>query len=133
VTPAPDDRRRRARLLAVCVLAAAIGFASKRWVGPGRGVVVGQFEDFFGTLFLVLAPRMALLRAPLWQVAGPVVALVVGIEISQAFHGPWLTRARSTWIGLHVLGTTFGWDDMLAYALAAGAAVAVDRWAARAR
>jgi len=50
-------------------------------------------------------------------------------EISQAFHGAWLTRARSTWIGLHVLGTTFGWDDMLAYVLAAGAAFAVDAWA----
>ncbi|MFT3764665.1 MAG: DUF2809 domain-containing protein [Minicystis sp.] len=128
----PPDRRRRARLLAVCLVAAAIGFASKRWGGPGRGVVVGQFEDFFGTIFLILAPRILLLRAPLWKVAGPVLAIVVGIEISQAFHGELLDRARSTWLGLRVLGTTFGWDDLLAYALATGAAVGIDRWAARA-
>jgi hypothetical protein len=126
------DRRRRQRLGVVCAVAAAIGVASKRWGGPGRGVVVGQFEDFFGTIFLILAPRIALLRVPMWKVAGPVLAVVVSIEISQAFDGPLLARARSTWLGLHVLGTTFGWDDMLAYVLAAGVAVAIDTWAQRA-
>jgi hypothetical protein len=126
------DRHRRLRLAVVCALAAAIGAASKQWRGPGREVVVGQFEDFFGTIFLILAPRIVLLHAPVWKVAGPVLAVVVGIEISQAFDGPLLARARSTWLGLHVVGATFGWDDLLAYVLAAGAAVAIDEWARRA-
>jgi hypothetical protein len=69
---------------------------------------------------------------PVWKVTGPVLAVVVGIEVSQAFDGPLLARARSTWLGLHVLGTTFGWDDMLAYVLAAVVAVAIDAWARRA-
>ena len=123
----PSSQRRRARLLAACAVAAVLGFGGKRWTGPGREIAVGQFEDFFGTVFLILALRAALPRAPLWKVAGPILAIVVGIEISQAFHGPLLDRARSTWIGLHVLGATFGWDDMLAYVLAAGAAVWLDR------
>lgn len=100
--------------------------ATKHWAGPGRGVLVGQGEDFFGTVFLILALRVVLLRAPMWKVAAPVLAIVVGIEISQASHGELLERARSTWL-VYVVGTTFEWGDMLAYALAGGAAVAVDR------
>jgi len=99
----PPARRRRTRLLAACALAATLGVATKHWTGPGQGVLVGQGEDFFGTVFLILAPRVLLLRAPLWKVAGPMLAVVVGIEISQAFHGDLLDRARSTWLGAHVL------------------------------
>lgn len=37
------------------------------------------------------------------------------MEISQRFHGELLERARSTWIGLHVLGSCFEWLDLLCY------------------
>ncbi|MFO0756060.1 MAG: DUF2809 domain-containing protein [Byssovorax sp.] len=121
------DRRRRARLLAIALVAAILGAASKRTTGPLREVAVGQLEDFFGTLFLILVPRAALLHVAFWKVAAPVLAIVTAIEISQRFDGPWLTRARGTWIGLHVLGATFEWADLLAYALAGGAAFLVDR------
>lgn len=121
------DRRRRARILAICVALAVVGFASKRWTGPGRGVVVGQFEDFFGTIFLILAARFVFLRAPIAKVAGPILAIVVAIELSQLLHGELIERARATWLGARVLGSCFGWDDMLAYVLAAGAAVWIDR------
>jgi hypothetical protein len=129
----PDDRRRRAWLAAVCAVCAAIGIASKRYGGLGRGVVVGQFEDFFGTVFLILALRVVLLRAPLWKVAGSILGMVCAIEISQRFHGELMERARSTWIGMHVLGSVFGWDDLATYFAAAGVAVVFDRRLASAR
>lgn len=131
---APDRghcRRRRARLLAVCTIVAVIGAASKYYLGPGRSVVVGQGEDFFGTVFLILFLRVVFVRAAMWKVAGAIVAIVVAIEISQLFHGGWIDRARGTWIGLRVLGSSFEWADLLAYALGAGVAVWIDRWAAR--
>jgi hypothetical protein len=125
------DRRRRARLLAVCAVVATIGAASKYYTGSGRGVVVGQFEDFFGTIFLILFLRVFVLRAALWKVAGAIVAIVVAIELSQLLHGGWIERARATWLGMRILGAYFEWADLLAYALAAGAAVWIDRRLAR--
>jgi hypothetical protein len=129
----PDDPRRRARLALVCAVCAVIGFASKRYGGLGRGVVVGQFEDFFGTVFLILALRVVVLRAPMWKVAGSILAIVCTIELSQRLHGGLIERARSTWLGMHVLGACFGWDDMATYFVAAGVAVVLDRRLAPAR
>lgn len=115
----------------MCALVAAIGAASKYYAGPGRGVVVGQFEDFFGTVFLILFLRVAILHAAFWKVAGGIVAIVVAIELSQLLQGGWIERARATWLGMHVLGAYFEWADLLAYALAAVAAAWIDRRLAR--
>jgi hypothetical protein len=125
-TTTPSSHRRLAILLGACALAAAVGVASKLYAGPGRALVVGQFEDFFGTLFLILVPRLLLPRIALSRIVFAILAIVVAIELSQLVEGGWIARARTTWIGAHVLGTDFEWADLLAYALGAAAAIAVD-------
>lgn len=116
-------------LIVACLIAAAIGIASKLYGGPGRAIVVGQFEDLFGTLFLILAPRLFLPRVPLAAIVATVLAIVVAIELSQLVEGGWLARARTTWLGAHVLGTDFEWKDLAAYGLGALAAIGIDRLA----
>ncbi len=130
-TSAPRSRRRVAVLLVACALAAGLGIASKLYAGPGRALVVGQFEDFFGTLFLILLPRLLLPRVPLAAIVAAILAIVVSIELSQLVEGGWLARARTTWLGAHVLGTDFEWKDLAAYGLGAAAAVGIDRLARR--
>lgn len=120
----PDSPlRARARLLAAASAPLAIGILSKYYRGPFSEHVIGQALDFFGTVFLILAARLAILRPPVWKVAAAVVGALTVMEISQRFHGELLERARSTWIGLHVLGSCFEWLDLVAYCL--GGAVVV--------
>ncbi len=48
------------------------------------------------------------------------------MEISQRFHGELLERARSTWIGLHALGSCFEWLDLLCYFPGGAAAIWIE-------
>lgn len=113
----------RGRLLAAASVPLTIGILSKYYHGPGSEHVIGQALDFFGTLFMILAARAVVLRPPMWKVCAPIVGALTVMEISQRFHGELLERARSTWIGLHLLGSCFEWLDLLCYF--AGGAVAI--------
>lgn len=50
-----------------------------------------------------------------------------GVEFSQLYQADWIDWIRATWIGRHVLGVTFNWPDLLAYAIgvASGAGLEV--------
>lgn len=117
----------------VCLVCGAAGLLTKAWPGPLRDVAAGQGEDFFGTVFLLLAPRLALPRAAFARFATPILAILVAIELSQLSRAPWLERLREEPLARRVLGTTFEWADLVAYALGALAAWAIDRAATRGR
>ena len=52
-----------------------------------------------------------------------------GVEFSQLYHAPWIDAVRATLPGRLVLGSTFNWPDLPAYALGIGlAAWAEWRW-----
>ena len=52
-----------------------------------------------------------------------------GVELSQLYHAPWIDAVRATLPGRLVLGSTFNWPDLPAYALGIGlAAWAEWRW-----
>ncbi len=55
------------------------------------------------------------------------VALIFswGVEFSQLYHAPWVDAVRATLPGRLVLGSTFNWPDLPAYALG----VALGAWA----
>lgn len=65
----------------------------------------------FGLLF----PRASTLRLAL---------LALGfswcVELSQLYHAPWIDAVRATLPGRLVLGSTFNWPDLPAYALGIG-------------
>jgi hypothetical protein len=48
-----------------------------------------------------------------------------GVEFSQLYHAPWIAAIRATLPGRLVLGSTFNWPDLPAYALG----VALGAWA----
>lgn len=50
-----------------------------------------------------------------------------GVEFSQLYQAPWISRIRHTTIGGLVLGETFLWSDMLCYTVGIGIGVGVDR------
>lgn len=42
------------------------------------------------------------------------------VEFSQLYHAPWIDAIRATLPGKLVLGNTFNWPDLLAYAVGIG-------------
>ncbi|MGD9420295.1 MAG: DUF2809 domain-containing protein [Verrucomicrobiota bacterium JB025] len=54
------------------------------------------------------------------------------VECSQLYHAPWIDAVRSTLPGRLVLGTTFNWPDLAAYAVGVAAGAAVE-WLGRRR
>jgi hypothetical protein len=52
-----------------------------------------------------------------------------GVEFSQIYHAPWINAIRATIPGRLVLGTTFNWPDLPAYAVGVALGVLAEwRW-----
>jgi hypothetical protein len=60
-------------------------------------------------------------------------AISCGVEFSQLYQAPWLNEIRRTTIGHLVLGSTFSWFDIAAYAVGVLVAALVDGLLARIR
>lgn len=126
--PVLDARPRRVllgRLAAVAVLF-AVGVPSKWYEGPGERYVVAHVWDVCGSAIVLLAGRL------LWPRARPHVnALVVGVlllgnELLQLVHAPWLETLRATLFGRVVLGSHFNPLDLVAIAASVGLAAFLD-------
>lgn len=59
-------------------------------------------------------------------VAGLAAIMCVMVEFSQLYHAPWIDAVRRTWFGRMTLGNTFGWGDLVAYAVGIAAGVVAE-------
>lgn len=78
---------------------------------------------FFGSGFLF--PRASTLTIALLA-----LTFSWSVEFSQLYRAPWIDAIRSTLPGRLVLGTTFNWPDLPAYALGI-CLVALGEWRLR--
>ncbi len=74
---------------------------------------------FFGFGFL-------LPRASTRQLAVGSLCFAWAVEFSQLYHAPWIDMIRSTLAGRLVLGATFNWPDLPAYAVGIAVGVLVE-------
>jgi hypothetical protein len=110
-------------LLAIAVVAAGLLWRSgliplPQWLSNNGGDALWALMVFLGFGFLL--PRASTL----------VVALLAltfswGVEFSQLYHAPWIDAIRATLPGRLVLGNTFNWPDLPAYAVG----IALGAWA----
>jgi hypothetical protein len=71
-------------------------------------------------------------RTSTLAVASLALAFAWAVEFSQLYHAPWFDAVRATLPGRLVLGTTFNWPDLPAYAVGiALGALAEWRWRGR--
>ncbi len=115
--PAPQRARNRLlyALLAVAVVAAGLFWRSgliplPQWLSNNGGDALWALMVFVGFGFLL--PRASTL-----VLAVLALSFAWGVEFSQLYHAPWLDAVRATIPGRLVLGTTFNWPDLPAYAV----------------
>jgi len=126
-SPPPASRRSRVLYagLALAVVAAGLLWRADfmplpPWLSKYGGDALWALMVFLGFGFLL--PRTSTL----------IIALLAltfswGVEFSQLYHAPWIDAIRATLPGRLVLGNTFNWPDLPAYAVGIG----LGAWAER--
>lgn len=118
--------RKRVAIAAAIAAVIALGLASRRhpalfpaWLGKYPGDALWATMVFFCWAWVL--PAASTLR---------LAALALGtawlVEGLQLVHAPWLDAVRSTTPGHLVLGSTFNWLDLPAYAVGVALGVAAD-------
>jgi hypothetical protein len=121
--PSPGRNRVRYALLAIAVVAAGLLWRSgliplPQWLSNNGGDALWALMVFVGFGFLL--PRASTLLIALLA-----LGVAWGVEFSQLYHAPWIDAVRATIPGRLVLGNTFNWPDLIAYAVG----VALGTWA----
>ena len=127
-TPPLSRSRVLYALLAVAVVAAGLLWRSgliplPQWLSNNGGDALWALMVFVGFGFLL--PRASTLMVALLA-----LTLSWGVEFSQLYHAPWIDSIRATIPGRLLLGNTFNWPDLIAYALGIGIG-AVAEWRLR--
>ena len=110
------------------VLAVAVVAAGLLWRSgfiPLPPVLSKYGGDALWALMVFVGFGFLLPRASTFVVALLALTFSWGVEFSQLYHAPWLDAVRATLPGRLVLGNTFNWPDLPAYALG----VALGAWA----
>jgi len=121
----PSPRRNRAvyALLALAVVAAGLFWRSG--VIPLPGWLSNYGGDALWAVMVFLGLGFLLPRASTLTVAMLALTFAWGVEFSQLYRAPWIDAIRATLPGRLVLGNTFNWPDLLAYAVG----IACTAWA----
>jgi hypothetical protein len=118
---APGRSRVRYAVLALGVIAAGLLWRSgiiplPRWLSNSGG-------DALWALMILVGFGFLLPRASTLMIALLALTFAWGVEFSQLYHAPWIDAIRATIPGKLVLGNTFAWPDLVAYALGIGIGV----------
>lgn len=123
---APTSSRNRVvyATLVVAVVAAGLLWRSgliplPEWLSNYGGDALWALMVFVGFGFLL--PRAS-------TAVNALIALAFswGVECSQLYHTPWIDAIRATLPGRLILGNTFNWPDLVAYALGIGLGAVVE-------
>jgi hypothetical protein len=89
-----------------------------QWLSNNGGDALWALMVFVGLGLLL--PRASTLMVTLLA-----LTFAWGVEFSQLYHAPWIDAIRATLPGRLVLGSTFNWPDIPAYAVG----IALGAWA----
>jgi hypothetical protein len=117
----PVELRRSRLLYAVAGLGViAVGLASRRFPGLFPPVLGKYPGDALWALMVFLVLGIILPRCPARRLGVYALAVSFLVEFSQLYQAPWIDAVRSTTPGHLVLGSTFVWGDLAAYAVGVG-------------
>lgn len=97
-------------------------------IGSRRYLQIGKYPgDALWTMMVFLLYGFALPRASSIKIAVLALFTSYAVEFGQLYQAPWIVAIRSTTIGHLVLGSAFGWMDLLAYTAGALLALAIEQ------
>ena len=118
--------RRRLLQVGAAVAVIALGLASRafpQYLPAALGKYPG---DALWAMMIVFALGAIATRMRTWQLALWSLLICFGVEFGQLYQAPWIVELRSHTLVHLVLGSTFGWGDLLAYAAGVAVAALVD-------
>lgn len=110
---------KRSRVLYACLgVSVLIGglILRSRFAGLS-GFAAKYGGDSLWALLVFCGLAFAFQRLSTLRVALIALAFAYCIEFSQIYHASWIDEIRSTRLGALVLGSTFNWPDLVAYAV----------------
>ena len=90
------------------------------WLADEGGDALWTTLAFFIISFLYPTATLA------WRIVAA-LGVSFAIEFSQLYHRPWIDRIRGMTIGAMILGSSFDWQDLLAYVIGVTVAVFAER------
>jgi len=117
--------RSRAWLAAGIAAVIALGLASRSF--PLVPAALGKYPgDALWSLMVFLGVGWLCPRAATLKLATLALSFSYLVELLQLYQPPWLEAVRSTTLGHLVLGSTFSWRDLIAYAVGVALGTLVD-------
>jgi hypothetical protein len=113
----PSIGRNRVLYVVLALFLVAAGLLWRSGVIPLPQWLSNNGGDTLWALMVFVGFGFLLPRASTWAVALLALAFAWGVEFSQLYHVPWLDAIRATIPGRLVLGNTFYWPDLIAYAV----------------
>jgi Protein of unknown function (DUF2809) len=107
-----------------------LGLASRKW--PLFPAGLGKYPgDGLYALMAFCGLGVLMPRAATGQNAVLALGFCFAVEFGQLYQAPWIKGIRATTLGHLVLGSHFGWFDLVAYAVGVAAGGAAE-WLTRA-
>ena len=118
--------RRRLLQVGATVAVSALGLASRAYP-QYLPAALGKYPgDALWAMMIVFALGAIATRMRTWQLALWSLLICFGVEFSQLLQAPWLVALRAHPLGHLVLGSHFGWVDLIAYTAGVAVAALVD-------
>ncbi len=118
--------RRRLLQVGATVAVIALGLGSRAYP-QYLPAALGKYPgDALWAMMIVFALGAIATRMRTWQLALWSLLICFGVEFSQLLQAPWLVALRAHPLGHLVLGSHFGWVDLIAYTAGVAVAALVD-------
>jgi hypothetical protein len=120
------SERRRLLQVGATVAVIALGLASRaypQFVPAALGKYPG---DALWAMMIVFALGIVATRMRTWQLAACSLLICFAVEFGQLVQVPWIVELRAHPLGHLVLGSAFGWTDLIAYTAGVAIAALID-------
>jgi hypothetical protein len=109
------------------ILVVGLGLASRRYPFLFPAALGKYPGDSLWALMVFLGWGVLFPKKPVRQIFLLTLAVSYSVEFSKLYHPNWLDHFRDTTIGHLLLGSTFWWQNLVAYTVGAVVGVLLDR------
>ena len=119
--------RRRLLQVGATVAVIALGLASRAFPQLVPAALGKYPGDALWAMMIVFALGIVATRMRTWQLALTALLICFAVEFGQLYQAPWIVALRAHPLGHLVLGSAFGWVDLIAYTAGVAIAALVDQ------